>query len=112
MSSGVDTHAPNGNPDAIPFAKKALELGKNKGLLPVRLADVADHWDQGGKDDTFIVFFTLPGGVWCEAAHGRIEYYKLMEAMMAAAVCTCPHPRPTRRARVASVTWHPIPCNG
>ena len=47
------------------------------------IAEVADHWDQGGKDDTFIVFFTLPGGIWCEAAHGRIEYYKLMDVMMA-----------------------------
>ena len=47
------------------------------------IAGVADHWDQGGKDDTFTVFFTLPGGVWCEAAHGRVEYYKLMDAMMA-----------------------------
>jgi len=47
------------------------------------IAGVADHWDQGGKDDTFIVFFTLPGGIWCEAAQGRIEYYKLMDAMMA-----------------------------
>jgi hypothetical protein len=47
------------------------------------IAEVADHWDQGGKDDTFIVFFTLPGGIWCEAAHGRIEYYELMDVMMA-----------------------------
>jgi hypothetical protein len=46
------------------------------------IAEVADHWDQGGKDDTFIVFFTLPGGIWCEAAHGRIEYYELMDVMM------------------------------
>ena len=47
------------------------------------IAEVADHWDQGGKDDTFIVFFTLPGGIWCEATHGRIEYYELMDVMMA-----------------------------
>ena len=47
------------------------------------IAESADRWDQGGKDDTFIVFFTLPGGIWCEAAHGRVEYYKLMDVMTA-----------------------------
>ena len=47
------------------------------------IAEAADRWDQGGKDDTFIVFFTLPGGICCEAAHGRVEYYKLMDVMMA-----------------------------
>ena len=47
------------------------------------IAEMADRLDQGGKDDTFIVFFTLPGGIWCEAAHGRVEYYKRMDTMMA-----------------------------
>jgi hypothetical protein len=46
------------------------------------IAEVAGRWDRG-DDDTFLVFFTLPGGIWCEAAHGRIEYYELMDAMMA-----------------------------
>ena len=44
---------------------------------------MADHWDQGGTDDTFVVFFTLPSGIWCEAGHGRIEYFVLMDVMMA-----------------------------
>ena len=47
------------------------------------IAEVAEHWDQSGKDDTFIVFFTLPGGIWCAAAHWRIEFYELIDAMMA-----------------------------
>ena len=37
------------------------------------IAEVAGRWDRGGDDDTFLVFFTLPGGIWCEPAHGRME---------------------------------------
>ena len=47
------------------------------------IAEVAGRWDRGGDDDTFLVFFTLPGGIWCEPAHGRMEYYALLDAMTA-----------------------------
>jgi len=36
---------------------------------------------KGGDDDTFLVFITLPGGIWCKPGHGRIEFYALLNAM-------------------------------
>ena len=45
------------------------------------IAEVAGRWDRGGDDDTFLVFFTLPGGIWCEPAHGRMEYHALLDVM-------------------------------
>ncbi|MBT3307168.1 MAG: hypothetical protein HN377_11900 [Alphaproteobacteria bacterium] len=47
------------------------------------IAEVAGRWDRGGDDDTFLVFFTLPGGIWCEPAHGRMEYHALLDVMTA-----------------------------
>jgi hypothetical protein len=46
------------------------------------IAEVAGRWDRGGDDDTFLVFFAVAGGIWCEPAHGRVEYHALLDAGM------------------------------